>query len=44
MENDMKYIKNVTTLKLDNHKCNGCRKCIEVCPHDVYEMKRRSPS
>ncbi|OGS20980.1 MAG: ferredoxin [Elusimicrobia bacterium RIFOXYA2_FULL_40_6] len=35
------YLKNVTTLKLDAEKCNGCAKCIEVCPHEVFEMKNK---
>jgi len=34
-----KYLKNVTTLKLDTDKCNGCRMCTYVCPHNVFEMK-----
>ena len=35
----MKYLKNVTTLQYDPAKCSGCRKCTEVCPHAVFEMK-----
>lgn len=35
----MKYLKNVTTLHFDTEKCTGCRKCTEVCPHAVFEMK-----
>ena len=34
-----KYLKNVTTLKLMKEKCTGCGKCIEVCPHGVFEIK-----
>lgn len=33
-----KYLKNVVTLKLDTEKCNGCRMCVNVCPHEVFEM------
>lgn len=33
-----KYLKNVTTLKLDQEKCTGCGKCIEVCPHQVFAL------
>jgi NAD-dependent dihydropyrimidine dehydrogenase PreA subunit len=32
------YLKNVTTLKLYESKCNGCSMCIRVCPHDVFEI------
>ena len=34
----LRYLENVTTLELDEQKCTGCRKCIEVCPHAVFEM------
>lgn len=33
-----KYIKNISTLSLDKSKCTGCRMCINVCPHNVFEM------
>ena len=36
---NLTYLKNVTTLKLNAGKCNGCRKCIEVCPHEVFEIR-----
>jgi NAD-dependent dihydropyrimidine dehydrogenase PreA subunit len=32
------YLKNGETLALDPARCNGCRECIEVCPHAVFEM------
>jgi NAD-dependent dihydropyrimidine dehydrogenase PreA subunit len=32
----LRYLKNVTTLKLDSEKCNGCGICMEVCPHPVF--------
>ena len=32
------YLKNVTTLKLDQDKCVGCGVCLEVCPHNVFKM------
>lgn len=31
------YVAGVTSLELDRSKCNGCRRCIEVCPHAVFE-------
>ena len=34
-----KYLKNVVTLKLYTDKCTGCARCIEVCPHNVFELK-----
>ena len=33
------YLKNGETLTLDAAKCRGCRTCIEVCPHAVFEME-----
>ena len=32
------YIANVVTLALDDAKCLGCGKCIEVCPHGVFAL------
>jgi ferredoxin len=34
----LRYLKNVTTLRLDVEKCNGCGRCVEVCPHAVFEV------
>lgn len=36
-----RYLDNVVTLKLDVERCIGCRKCWEVCPHQVYEIRER---
>lgn len=33
---ELVYIRNVVTLELDQQKCNGCRMCINVCPHNVF--------
>lgn len=33
----MKYLKNVVTLQYDSTKCTGCGKCLEVCPHRVFQ-------
>jgi len=33
-----RYLKNVTTLEYDSSKCIGCRMCLEVCPHNVFQM------
>ena len=31
-----RYLSGVTTLRLDESKCNGCGMCREVCPHGVF--------
>lgn len=38
----MTYLPEVVTLELDTAKCNGCKMCLYVCPHEVfaYENKR----
>lgn len=35
----MKYLKNVVTLELDPSKCTGCGRCLEVCPHRVFQKQ-----
>ena len=35
------YLKNVATLKVDETKCTGCGRCLEVCPHEVLKMNGR---
>jgi len=35
----MKYLANVTTLQFFSEKCTGCGRCVEVCPHGVFEMR-----
>ena len=37
----MKYLLNVSTLEYDEKLCTGCRRCNEVCPHGVFEMKHK---
>ncbi|OYT59029.1 4Fe-4S ferredoxin [Thermoplasmatales archaeon ex4484_30] len=27
------------TIKIDHDKCDGCGKCVEECPVDVYEVQ-----
>lgn len=34
----LRYLKNVATLKLDAEKCVGCGMCVNVCPHQVFEL------
>jgi NAD-dependent dihydropyrimidine dehydrogenase PreA subunit len=38
---ELTYLKNVATLKLDQTKCNGCRMCINVCPHAVFALENK---
>lgn len=33
-----RYLKDVSTLKMDSVKCTGCGMCIEVCPHRVFAL------
>lgn len=35
----MKYLKDVVTLQYFPEKCTGCRRCIEVCPRGVFEIR-----
>jgi NAD-dependent dihydropyrimidine dehydrogenase PreA subunit len=35
----LRYLSNVTTLKLDQDACTGCGMCGIVCPHGVFEIK-----
>lgn len=38
---ELRYLPGVTTLEYDEEKCNGCRMCIEVCPHAVFAMNSK---
>lgn len=40
----MKYLENVTSLEFFPEKCVGCGRCVEVCPHAVFEMKDKKAS
>jgi NAD-dependent dihydropyrimidine dehydrogenase PreA subunit len=35
----LRYLSNVTTLRLDPAKCTGCGMCLEVCPHGVFVLE-----
>ena len=37
----MKYLLNVATLQYNPELCTGCRRCVEVCPHEVFEMENK---
>ena len=36
---NIRYIENVTTLKLNEDQCVGCGLCSQVCPHQVFVLK-----
>lgn len=36
----MRYL-DVATLQFNEDKCIKCKRCIEVCPHHVFEMTDR---
>jgi len=36
-----RYLENVATLELDQSRCIGCGRCLEVCPHQVFSMEDR---
>jgi NAD-dependent dihydropyrimidine dehydrogenase PreA subunit len=35
----MKYLHNVSTLQYVPEKCTRCGRCVEVCPHGVFESQ-----
>jgi ferredoxin len=35
----LRYIEDAVTLEFNAEKCTGCRRCVEVCPHGVFEMR-----
>ena len=39
--NDLRYIRNVVTLKLDPAACTGCGMCAMVCPHRIFTVEAR---
>jgi NAD-dependent dihydropyrimidine dehydrogenase PreA subunit len=38
---ELVYLTDVVTLELDVKKCNGCRMCVMVCPHEVFIVEDR---
>jgi NAD-dependent dihydropyrimidine dehydrogenase PreA subunit len=34
-----RYLEGVATLELDSSLCIGCGRCLEVCPHGVFELE-----
>jgi len=37
----MKYLKDVTTLRLNAAACTGCGRCAEVCARAVFEIREK---
>ena len=37
----MRYLLNGHSLVLDAARCNGCGRCVEVCPHEVFALNGR---
>ncbi|MEO5356214.1 MAG: 4Fe-4S binding protein [Nitrospirae bacterium YQR-1] len=35
----MRYLSNVSTLEFYSGKCTGCGMCVNVCPHEVFEIR-----
>ena len=36
-----RYLRNVSTLELEEAACIGCGRCVEVCPHQVVALHDR---
>lgn len=36
-----RYLRDATTLELRESACIGCGRCVEVCPHQVFELEGR---
>jgi ferredoxin len=37
----MKYLHDVATIAVDQQRCTGCGRCIDVCPAAVLEVKEK---
>lgn len=37
----LRYLTNVVTLELDSTLCDGCTRCVQVCPHGVLVMREK---
>jgi NAD-dependent dihydropyrimidine dehydrogenase PreA subunit len=35
----LRYLPDVVTLVYEADRCNGCRSCVDVCPHAVFELR-----
>jgi len=34
-----RYLLGVSTLRIDRERCDGCRSCLPVCPHQVIGLE-----
>ncbi len=41
MARELSYLRGVATLRLAPEHCDGCGRCVEVCPHAVFEITAR---
>ena len=39
-----RYLEGVATLELDETRCIGCGRCVEVCPHQVFRTTGKQAS
>ncbi len=37
----LRYLSGVVTLRLDQARCSGCTRCVQVCPHGVLVMREK---
>ena len=37
-----RYLKDVATLELRPEACIGCGRCLEVCPHQVFDLAEKT--
>ncbi|MCP4231153.1 MAG: 4Fe-4S dicluster domain-containing protein [bacterium] len=38
---ELRYLPDVVSLELNEEQCNGCGRCLEVCPHEVFSLNAR---
>lgn len=38
---EFRYLRNVTTLAVDESRCRGCGICVTVCPHGVLAIEHK---
>lgn len=38
MDRGLSYLRGVTTLRFSPERCDGCGRCVEVCPHAVFAL------
>lgn len=36
-----RYLEGVATLELNRELCVGCGRCVEVCPHQVFQLEQK---